>query len=311
MRIARRDRPTALCISSVLFFLVALTSPQTPATATTRDGPHFRLTPARGPVGTVVHYRGKLPKDQIRLNGAQPDLTLTGGAYTPSCGAYYANVRSLSTRIDRQTGQVSGSFRIEPKGGCRPSGKTHTPQPGAYTFAYGCVACTVATFHITAAGSRPSLRLHPNSGPAGTLVHLTGRIPAGREGHALRQDLTAPYFPHGMSRDDATCEYAIGANHLHIDIRGNRVAGSFTVGRDTTAPCDQSNRRTSVTPGRYRLFVGCLSCDVASFELTPRGSTLAFTGTAVQAPLCLAALLIILGLCCLIAAHHRKPTKSA
>ena len=59
------------------------------------------------------------------------------------------------------------------------------------------------------------------------------------------RDLVSHPFPYGLTRETPTCSFEIGITHLHLRVVDHRISGSFVVGHDRRAPCDQTN------PTRY------------------------------------------------------------
>jgi hypothetical protein len=111
---------------------------------------HFVLTPHTGPVGTIVHYRGRLTRRELRVyEHGQPIRVLTTVLEHPQC-AVFADMKHEKVHLVTNRWIVRGSFEIGRKGSCQDSGARRLLQPGTYAFDFICVSCQVARFRVTA-----------------------------------------------------------------------------------------------------------------------------------------------------------------
>lgn len=114
--------------------------------------PHLRFDPTSGVVGTVVHYRGRLTRAELRSDTGYVDRFLStelGPKHDPTC-ELYVHLRRNHLHINRRDGSLHGSFIIGRYGTCAQSnGKPHRVRPGHYGFSLGCVVCAAGKFHIT------------------------------------------------------------------------------------------------------------------------------------------------------------------
>ena len=127
----------------------------TPAAAASPGG--VQVSPSSGPVGTVIHYRGRIDthlfsKSELR----DPQGQLLHGLYTdvPGCEILVSGADD-HLRYNPRTKVVSGSMRIPPTGHCNQSTREHAVVPGDYYLTIGCMACVVGDFTVTKAGALP------------------------------------------------------------------------------------------------------------------------------------------------------------
>jgi hypothetical protein len=129
----------------------------------------------------------------------------------------------------------------------------------------------------------------------------------------MREDLTPPYFPYGLAGATKNCVYGITIDHLHVHVVGSHVTGSFVVGHQRRATCQQSGsppRTTRVKPGRFALVIGCESCAYGTFQLTSGvAPTLPFTGppAPVDSSLIASGACLVIGAACLSLVRRRRP----
>ncbi len=128
----------------------------------------------------------------------------------------------------------------------------------------------------TCAGSRtpyggPHLSLVPRAGPPGMRVTIVGDCFRSRHwnhGYGL--------FLIRVFRSPRSCEIIAGGPFsLKVDKSG--ASGFFTV--PSSGSCFQEEYGRRVTPGLYRLGVGCHACTTARFRVTAAGGVRA-TGNA-------------------------------
>ena len=108
----------------------------------------------------------------------------------------------------------------------------------------------------------PQVTLHPDHGPVGTRVTVTGSgFTPGVVGAPVRLLLLNRTFPGG-------CSLVGGARviFLHVN-RDGTLRGQFVI--TAQGPCfQQPGRHHQVSPGIYQLAIGCMSCDVHAFLVT-------------------------------------------
>jgi hypothetical protein len=113
----------------------------------------------------------------------------------------------------------------------------------------------------------PIVTLIPNHGPVGTRVEMVGYCFRGSKWQRKH-----PASPHGVSLirevklDGSKCELIAGGRK-QIDVkRDGRMRGYFVVAGE--GDCFQSSRSATVTPGSYKLTIGCRACFVSEFRVT-------------------------------------------
>lgn len=196
-------------------------------------------------------------------------------------------------------------------------------------------ACTITmSSPLTHAVARPPtplslfvrFTLTPSSGPVGTTVRINGHLSRAQIKEFGRL-LEPPFAYFGLITEVhrscsaaagpcvvgparlAGCELDGGATGqtLTFSRTTGRVHGSFVVGGGGS--CFQSqpdSRRHPTLPGRYVLTIGCHACEVAYFTVSPQST--AATGAAVAPMLCIAAVLIIVGIV-LTGRGRSRPTR--
>lgn len=126
------------------------------------------------------------------------------------------------------------------------------PAPGAAAGVPDAAGCT----------GGPVVELKPRAAPAGTRVRIRGRC---FEPHLDLRDSGYRIIlvrPFSAPRE---CELvAAGRQRLRVDGQGI-ARGFFVVPR--RGHCFQRDYGRRVTPGRYRLAIGCRPCHVAAFRV--------------------------------------------
>jgi hypothetical protein len=113
----------------------------------------------------------------------------------------------------------------------------------------------------------PVAALIPNHGPVGTRVEMVGHCFVGAQWQRKY-----PASGYGVSvlreinLDGFDCELIAGGRKEITITRDGRMRGYFIVPDD--GGCFQSKRTALVTPGSYRLIIGCHTCAVADFRVT-------------------------------------------
>lgn len=156
---------------------------------------------------------------------------------------------------------------------------THRPRRAVFTATF--IACAAVLLMPVAAIARalpaqphsqgcqsrlPCLRLSPNHGAVGTVVHISGRITKDQD--AWRANLSHPKDM-SLVRTVRTSEGVCGLINSVADPtiamdRSGRVRGYFTVTDQVTCAYGLIPPRSLA--GDYRLAVGCATCQVALFH---------------------------------------------
>jgi hypothetical protein len=110
--------------------------------------------------------------------------------------------------------------------------------------------------------SEPVVKLDPASGPVGTRIEVTGS--------GFGSDLAGQrHIIITLNREFADGCGLVGGirvNHLNIRKNGNLTGELVVMAR---GDCFQEpGRHHAVTPGQYELAIGCMACNVHSFQIT-------------------------------------------
>ena len=142
---------SVFCRLGALGFLMATALAYMPApvaSASEGTAPGWRIAPAAGPVGTLVHFSGPLPKGRS-VKGLFVDLT--GTIRLPSgrlCGLSL-DLKDEHHALDNR-GRLHGSFVIGPTGGCVQSELNEQATiPGRYGLSVGAPSSVVGFFEVT------------------------------------------------------------------------------------------------------------------------------------------------------------------
>lgn len=173
-----------------------------------------------------------------------------------------------------------------------------------------------------ATSSTPQLTLTPDSGPAGTLVQISGQLTppqaaeAGEFEHPgyfnLLTEVTGRCPSGSQCAQDpgnlAGCELivALVAPAVHVDPTTLQISGSFRVGDSGTCFQDRPDAlRHPTLPGFYALSIGCHACQVGFFTVTA-GAALPNTGSKSAELAVLGVLLLISGTVVTLLSRDRR-----
>lgn len=170
----------------------------------------------------------------------------------------------------------------------------------------GVFVATVLSAGSAGAASAEHVTVRPTSGPVGTVVHFSGRFTQDqiRSWGGARPTIV---FSTVLSHPDCALYVTTEDLKVHVNARSGQVRGSFVVG--SSGLCRPSAKTRAVEPELYTLAVGCVSCNVATFEVTRSSgqpATLPFTGRPLVAELLAGAVFAVLGGLLLLLGNRRR-----